>query len=244
MKWRTAIYWSPSNIARLLFEVTTMTTSTTPTSSTLLTLATSREAVKFIGLDDPMGTSEARLIEVSFRAPARYAACYVPADAWRQMRAAVADASYATLLEAVLDKAAKNILSARIENMSLFPSEIDGSIFSADAILSEAMGNNSEWLSKEELTQAWERSATRKKFTEAAKYASDVNYRKAVNAFADMVLKLAGKTTMYKPEECDKILAKLDASDMDTELGSFVVRRLEMIRNKPQKNAAIDLDLL
>lgn len=184
-----------------------------------------------------------RLIECSFRAPARYAACIIPADAWARMSAAVNDASYKSLLDAVLEKAAKGILSARVESMSVFPSEIDDAIFSADAILSEAIGGNSEWLSKEELTALWERSATRTKYATDPRYSSDAMYRKAVNAFTDMVLKLAGKTTTYKPEECDKILAKLDARDMDTELGAFVCRRLEQIRSKPQRNE-IDLDCL
>jgi hypothetical protein len=109
--------------------------------------------------------------------------------------------------------------------------------------MSEAVGGASDWMSKEELTAAWERSATRAKFTQNPRYAGDINYRKAVNAYTDMVLKLAGKTTVYKPEECDKIIAKMDASDLDTEFGAFVVRRLEQIRNKPQKQE-LDLDCL
>lgn len=209
-----------------------------------ISLLSSRDSARFAWAS--LTTAEAtnkRMIECSFRAPARYAACIIPADAWQRMSDAVADASYKSLLEAVLDKAAKSILSARIENMSVFPSEIDGSIFSADAILSEAIGGNSEWLSKEELTQLWERSTTRTKYTTNPRYASDAHYRKAVNMFTDMVLKLAGKTTSFTAEECDKILAKLDAADMDTELGAFIVRRLEQIRNKPQR-AEVDLDLL
>lgn len=184
-----------------------------------------------------------RLIECSFRAPARYAACIIPSTAWERMSESVQDASYKSLLEAVLDKAAKSILSARIESMSIFPSEIDDSIFSADAILSEAIGGNSEWLSKEELTALWEKSTTRTKYVQSARYSSDAHYRKAVNVFTDMILKLAGKTTSFTAEECDKILAKLSQEDMDTELGAFIVRRLEQIRNKPQR-AEIDLDVL
>lgn len=204
----------------------------------------SRESVKFEQLSN---TQDGRLIQVSFRAPARYAACFIPSSAWDAMNASVSgDATYRTLLDAVLEKAAKTILSARLENMSVFPSEIDDSIFSADAILSEAAGNNTEWMSKEELTAAWEKSATRAKLVSgerASRYQNDANYRKAVNAYTDMVLKLAGKTTTYKPEECDKILAKLDAADLDTELGAFIVRRLDQISKKPQR-ADVDLDCL
>lgn len=209
-----------------------------------ISLFSSRDSARFAWAS--LSTSEAtskRLIECSFRAPARYAACIIPADAWQRMADHVNDASYKSLLDAVLDKATKSILSARIENMSVFPAEIDDSIFSADAILSEAIGGNSEWLLKEELTQLWERSATRNKYVQSARYASDAHYRKAVNVFTDMVLKLAGKTTAFTAEECDKILAKLSPEDMDTELGAFIIRRLEQIRNKPQR-AEIDLDVL
>lgn len=206
-----------------------------------------RESAKFASLDpEQNGEStgaQRRLIAVSFRAPARYAACFIPSAAWDALSAAVSDTQYRTLLDAILEKAAKSILSARLENMSVFPSEIDDAIFSADAIMSEAVGGASDWMSKEELTAAWERSATRAKFTQNPRYAGDINYRKAVNAYTDMVLKLAGKTTVYKPEECDKIIAKMDASDLDTEFGAFVVRRLEQIRNKPQKQE-LDLDCL
>lgn len=211
------------------------------------TIFQTRESAKFASLDPAQNGADTgkalRLIECSFRSPARYAACFIPSDAWAQLSESVGNATYKALLCSVLDKAAKSILSARLENMSVFPREIDDAIFSADAILSEAAGNNSEWMTKEELTMAWEQSATRGKFTSNPKYAGDLNYRKAVNAFADMVLKLAGKTTTYKPEECDKILAKLEAEDMDTDMGAFIVRRLEQIRNKPAR-AEIDLDCL
>lgn len=206
-----------------------------------------RESAKFAWLDpEQNGEStgaQRRLIAVSFRAPARYAACIIPADAWQRMAAAVSDASYKALLDAVLDKAAKSILSARLENMSVFPSEIDDSIFTADAIMSEAVGGASEWLSKEELTSLWEKSTTRTKYVQSARYVSDAHYRKAVNTFTDMVLKLAGKTTSFTAEECDKILAKFSPEDMDTELGAFIVRRLEQIRSKPQRQE-LDLDCL
>lgn len=209
-----------------------------------ISLLSSRDSARFAWASlSAEQAKNSRLIECSFRAPARYAACIIPADAWQRMSASVQDASYKSLLEAVLDKAAKSILSARIESMSVFPTEIDDSIFSADAILSEAIGGNSEWLSKEELTALWEKSTTRTKYTTNPRYASDAHYRKAVNMFTDMILKLAGKTTSFTAEECDKILAKLSPEDMDTELGAFIVRRLEQIRNKPQR-AEIDLDVL
>ena len=205
-------------------------------------IITTRDAAKFARLDDSQNQGK-RLVECSFRAPARYAACLVQDTAWQEVETNVTNSTYRQLLIAVLDKAAKNILAARIENMAVFPLEIDDAIFNADAILAEAIGGNSEWMTKEELTQAWEASKTRAKFIGDARYASNQQYRKAVNAYADMVLKLAGKTTVLKVEECDAIIAKMSADDMDTELGAFIARRIEQIRNKPQRDS-IDLDCL
>lgn len=189
-------------------------------------------------------TTAQRMLTARFRNPARMAAVAIPADAWATMESSLpTDSPYKMLLSAVLESAAKSILTKRIGEMSLFPSEIDDAIFSADAILAEAAGNNTDWMSKEELTAAWEASATRKAFITNANYVSNAGYRKAVDAFRDLIIKLSGKTTQYTESELDKMVAKLDASDIDTELGAFVLRRVEQIRNKPAK-AAFDLDLL
>jgi hypothetical protein len=185
----------------------------------------------------------AKLIIQHYRSPSRSAAVWVQGDAWAELEASETPASYKPLLSAVLETAAKSILKKRLESMTVWPTTIDTSIFSAEAILSEASGANTDWLSKEELTQAWEQSATRKAFITNPAYATNKAYRGAVAAFADLVLKLAGKTSSYQEAELDKIMVKLAEADHDTEFGSFVLRRCEALRNKPQK-AAIDLDLL
>lgn len=210
----------------------------------MTTIHTTESSVKAAVLSLPQN---ARMLTARFRNPARMAALIIPADAWTVMSEALNSSeqarAYAPLLSAVLESAAKSILTKRIGEMSLFPSEIDDAIFSADAILAEATGNNTDWLSKEELTAAWEASATRKAFITNANYVSNAGYRKAVDAFRDLIIKLSGKTSQYTESELDKMVAKLDASDLDSELGAFVLRRVEQIRNKPAK-AAFDLDLL
>ena len=210
---------------------------------TMTTILQSAEAVKSATLTL---TAEQRMLTARFRNPARMAACVIPADAWKQMEAAMsseAATAYRPLLSAVLESAAKSILTKRIGEMSVFPSEIDDAIFSADAILSEAAGNNTDWMSKDELAAAWDASATRAAFIANPNYTSNAHYRKAVDAFRDLILRLAGKTSQYTENELDKMLAKLEAADLDSELGAFVARRVEQIRNKPAK-PAFDLDLL
>ena len=191
-------------------------------------------------------TANERLITARFRNPARMASVVIPADAWTTLDAAMneAAAAYKPLMAAVLETAAKAILTRRIGDMQLFPTEIDDSIFSADAILAEATSGNSEWMTKEELSTAWDASATRKKFTNHPNYVSNAAYRKAVEAYKDMVLKLAGKTTQYEESELDVIVSKLDSHDLESELGAFILRRVEQIRNKPAKPAYNLADLL
>ena len=183
-----------------------------------------------------------RLIVVRFKNPARAAAIAIPSEPWSTMRAEVPDA-YAGLLDAVLEKAAKDILSATLSSFVTWPSEIGADRFTLDALMEQASGSNTGWLSKEELTAAWKASATRKAFYGDARFSSNPAYRKAVGKFEELILKMAAKNATYKEEELDKLLAKLDDEDLSSEFGTFVVRRIEQIRNKPMM-AEVDLGLL
>ena len=183
-----------------------------------------------------------RLIIVRFKNPARSAAIAIPADPWTTMRAEVPEA-YAGLLDAVLEKAAKDILSATLSSFTTWPSEIGADRFTFDALMEQASGSNTGWLNKEELAAAWKASATRRAFYGDARFGTNPAYRKAVGKFEELILKMAAKNATYRDEELDKILAKLDDEDLVTEFGTFIVRRIEQIRNKPM-TAEVDLDLL
>ena len=183
-----------------------------------------------------------RLIIVRFKNPARAAAIAIPSEPWHTMRAEVPEA-YAGLLDAVLEKAAKDILAATLSSFTTWPSEIGADRFALDSLMEQASGSNTGWLSKEELTAAWKASATRRAFYGDARFSTNPAYRKAVGKFEELILKMAAKNATYKEEELDKILAKLDDDDLSSEFGSFIVRRIEQIRNKPMA-AEVDLDLL
>ena len=183
-----------------------------------------------------------RLIIVRFKNPARAAAIAIPSDPWTSMRADVPMA-YAGLLDAVLEKAAKDILATTLANFTTWPTEIGADRFTLDALMEQASGSNTGWMNKEELSAAWKASATRKAFYGDARFSSNPAYRKAVGKFEELVLKMAAKNAAYREEELDKLLAKLDDEDLTSEFGTFIVRRIEQIRNKPM-NAEVDLDLL
>lgn len=183
-----------------------------------------------------------RLIIVRFKTPARAAAIAIPAEPWERMKREV-PLAYAGLLDAVLEKAAKDILSATLASFTTWPNEIDALRFTFDALMEQASGSNSGWLSKEELAAAWKASATRRAFYGDARFGSNPAYRKAVGKFEELILKMAAKNASYKEEELDKILAKISDEDLTGEFGTFIVRRIEQIRNKPM-TAEVDLDLL
>ena len=183
-----------------------------------------------------------RLIIVRFKNPARAAAIAIPATPWTSMRADV-PAAYAGLLDAVLEKAAKDILSTTLASFTTWPTEIGADRFTFDALMEQASGSNSGWMNKEELAAAWKASATRRAFYGDARFGSNPAYRKAVGKFEELILKMAAKNAAYREEELDKILAKLDDDDLTGEFGTFIVRRIEQIRNKPMM-AEVDLDLL
>ena len=192
--------------------------------------------------EDAIPNMGERLIIVRFKNPARAAAIAIPAEPWERMKREV-PLAYAGLLDAVLEKAAKDILSATLSSFTTWPGEIDADRFTFDALMEQAAGSNSGWLSKEELANAWKASATRKAFYGDARFGSNPAYRKAVAKFEELILKMAAKNASYKEEELDKILAKLADDDLTGEFGTFIVRRIEQIRNKPM-TAEVDLDLL
>ena len=183
-----------------------------------------------------------RLIIVRFKNPARAAAIAIPAEPWVSLRADV-PAAYTGLLDAVLEKAAKDILATTLASFTTWPTEIGADRFTLDALMEQASGSNTGWLNKDELAAAWKASATRKTFYGDARFSSNPAYRKAVGKFEELVLKMAAKNAAYREEELDKILAKLDDEDLTSEFGTFIVRRIEQIRNKPM-SAEVDLDLL
>ncbi len=202
--------------------------STIETTTNAATLAINTD-VKAAALLTPEGH---RLIVQHLRNPARSICVAVPDAPWTNLRSSGTPETYIGLLEAVLDNAAKAILKRYAVAFSLLPTSIPANLLTSDAIMTEAAGSASEWLSKDELTAAWESSATRKAFICNANYAANAAYRAQVNNFAELIKKLAGKTSTYQEQQLDIMQAKLHEDDHMTEFGQFVMRRIEQLRNK------------
>lgn len=184
-----------------------------------------------------------RAIVSRFKNPARTAMIILPDTAWQQLTIDGVPTAYRAILEAVLDNAAKTILSKHLNSYTVWPGELDSGYFAPAALLDEATGANSEWMTKDEIETAWRASETRKAWVTSPNYQANQAFRKAVAHYETLILKLAGKTSAYTPNDLDLILAKMKEGDLTTELGSFVVRRIEALRNKPAP-AEVDCDLL
>lgn len=183
-----------------------------------------------------------RTIVVRWKSPARMVAVTIPNDAFTAMRNEV-PANYVPLIEATLEDTAKGIIKRFIESHSVTPSSIPDGAFTSAALIEAATISHTDWLTKEELQQLWSASSTRNKLVTDPRYASSKEYRTAVNYFAELVVKFAGKTSQFKPIELDKVLAKLEADDLQSELGAFIIRRVEALKNKPAASE-VDLDLI
>ena len=185
-----------------------------------------------------------RTIVQRWKAPARAVAINISNAPWTNLETDGVPEQYRAILAAVLEGAAKSILKRTVEAFNVIPATISPALFTSEALIDEATTGASEWMSKEELTEAWNTSATRKALIlDNPKYKESAAYRRAANAYAELVLKLAGKTSSYEPEDLDWLLAKFHNDDLNTELGAFMVRRVEMLQRKPQR-PAIDRDAL
>ena len=185
-----------------------------------------------------------RTIVQRWKAPARAVAINISNAPWANLETDGVPEQYRAILAAVLEGAAKSILKRTVEAFNVIPATISPALFTSEALIDEATTGASEWMSKEELTEAWNTSATRKALIlENPKYKESAAYRRAANAYAELILKLAGKTSSYEPEDLDWLLAKFNEADLNTELGAFMVRRVEMLQRKPQR-PTIDRDAL
>lgn len=203
-------------------NLNTITIHTTPTSAT--------------------ATANERAITARFKNPARSATIVISATPWDDL--SNVPEQYRPILDAVLETAAKSIISKHLNAFSLWPSTIDAGYFAPAAILDEATSANNQWLSKEELETAWKTSATRQQWVSRDDYKTSQAFRKAVAHYEEQVLKLSGKTSQFDPADLDLILAKMKPEDLSTEFGAFVVRRVEAIRNRPVKPREANTHLL
>ena len=149
--------------------------------------------------------------------------------------------AFRAIVESALLESAKGIL-AKFCSDAPIASEIPLGLFSVESLTEQFLSRGEVWFSKEELEKEFVNSATWKRISGKAEFSSSAQYQKAANQFKDTICKLSGKTAKIEDSICDVILAKLEDSDLSTEFGGFVVRRIEAI--KARKTEELDLSSL
>ncbi len=187
-------------------------------------------------------TEGERVISGKLNNPVRKYFISIDATPWNNIKASIPE-QYKELVSAVLDKTARDILLDAVRNSTATPGELPADWFTEANLLDRATNGASDWLSKEELEEAWKTSETRKRIIETENYKNNHSYRKTANAFAEMVLKLSGKTTFLEEKYQDWILSKLSETDLETEFGTFVTMRISRMKGR-EKKAEFDLDIL
>lgn len=183
-----------------------------------------------------------RVISGKLNNPVRKYFLSIDATPWNNIKQSVPE-QYKELIGAVLDKTARDILLDAVRNSTATPGEVPTAWFTEENLLDRATNGASDWLSKEELEESWKASDTRKRIIECEAYKTNQSYRKTANAFAEMILKLSGKTTYIEEKYQDWILSKLSDSDLDTEFGTFVTSRISRMKTRERK-PEFDLDIL
>jgi hypothetical protein len=113
-----------------------------------------------------------------------------------------------------------------------------------DVAFVELAQSKSEWLTKEELQALWNASATRARMVNRPEYRTNKTYQAAFATFEQKILGLAGKATRYEQDWQDRLIAKLESSDLETALGAFLVFRIEKMQQPTAQGAEYDFDAL
>lgn len=139
--------------------------------------------------------------------------------------------AFRALVELALANTAESVLKAHC-NAEPNNYEMLATRFDRPALTEAFMASGSLWMTKEELETAWNASATWARITSREEFKTNKTYQNAASIFKDSILKLSAKPTVFNEEKCDTILAKLETSDLETEMGAFICKRLESFKSR------------
>jgi len=139
--------------------------------------------------------------------------------------------AFRALVESCLMASAEQTLKDHV-NASPNNWEILATAFDRPQLVESYLAKADSWMTKEAFELAFTGSATWKRITSRAEFASNATYQAAANGFKDALLKITGKVAYIGKDQRDVILSKLATDDMQTEFGVFVVRRFEQMAKK------------
>ena len=205
------------------------------------TIHTSREAAQAVATHWP----DCKLVEVFKRNPTKYAGVWIPTA--NIPNTEDVPATYRAIVDSVIAKTIKSIIDVQAFSGNYIPTWIPADKLSADSIIAAMTASATTWLTKEEVAQGWEASATYQGFKAkmlALPTENRKGYSKALDAFSESINKLSAKSVKsITPEQATTMLAKLADADLTTTWGEFIATRLGTIANKEEPEE-FDLDSL
>lgn len=152
--------------------------------------------------------------------------------------------AFRALVESALLRTAEQVLkdycTAQPNNFEVLCTEFTRPQLIERFIAGAAFG----WMSGEELEQAFTASATWQRISSREEFKSNRTYQAAAERYKDAILKLGGKATRYEDEKIDAIISKLEPADLESDLGAFVLRRLESMKKKNSEDQQQGFDAL
>jgi hypothetical protein len=139
--------------------------------------------------------------------------------------------AFRALVESCLLASAEQTLKDHV-NDSPNNWEILATAFDRPQLVESFLSKSDSWMTKEAFELAFTGSATWKRITGRAEFASNAAYQAAANGYKDAVLRITGKVCHLPKDQRDQIIAKMEASDVAAEWGCFVVRRFEQMAKK------------
>lgn len=138
---------------------------------------------------------------------------------------------FRALVESCLMGAAESVLKEFV-NESPNNYQIAANLFDRPQLVESFLTSADSWMTKTALELAFVGSATWKRISSRSEFASNATYQTAANAYKESILKLAAKPTHLPADTRDQIIAKMEADDLGTEMGSFILRRFEQMSKK------------
>ena len=142
--------------------------------------------------------------------------------------------SFRALVEAALLQSAKATLKAFV-NDSPNSYEADANLFCRPQLVENFLAEQAGMkVSKDRLCEMLEQSATWQRIASRPEFVrKDAHYMRAVNQFKEALLGITARTCAHSEEKLDTLLAKLEESDLSTEFGVYVSRRIANLKKKP-----------
>ena len=141
--------------------------------------------------------------------------------------------AFRPLVEACLLSSAEQTLKDYVNaNENSF--EILASCFDQAQLVESFLSSGDSWMSREAFELAFTTSATWKRITGNPNFASNKTYQTIAGQYKEALLKLSAKTSYFPAETREKLLAKLEADDLNSEFGGFVLRRMQQMAKKDQ----------